>query len=113
MNVKHMKMDPNLLKTLQSVEAMSDNDIVTDAEAPEIYDWSQAERGRFYRPRKVQKTVRFDADVLAFFEKDGPGYQTRMNNALREIMNRTLGNASTKTAASHGRPSSREKNVHA
>jgi uncharacterized protein (DUF4415 family) len=49
-----------------------------------------AERGRFHRgdrrPRKVLKSLRIDADVLDFFESQGPGYQTRMNAALRAAM---------------------------
>jgi len=113
MSAKHMKTDPDLLKALRAAEAMSDEQIVTDDEAPEIHNWSQAERGRFYRPRKVQKTMRFDADVLAFFEKDGPGYQTRMNDALRDIMNHALQNASVKTDTGPARPSRRGKTAHA
>lgn len=99
MNAKHMKTDPELLRALHAAEAIPDDQIITDEDAPEIHDWSHAQRGRFYRPRKIQKTVRFDADILAFFEKDGPGYQTRMNDALREIMNRDLRNASQKTTS--------------
>lgn len=34
--------------------------------------------------RKVSTTVRFDADILTAFKKKGRGWQTRMNNALRE-----------------------------
>ncbi|WP_019092367.1 BrnA antitoxin family protein [Komagataeibacter europaeus] len=113
MSAKHTKMDSELLQALRAVEAMPDDQIVTDDEAPEIRDWSHAERGRFYRPRKVQKTVRFDADVVAFFEKDGPGYQTRMNDALREIMNRALRKAPTKTDAGSARSSRCGKTVHA
>lgn len=112
MSAKHMKTDPDLLKALRAVEAMPDDQIVTDDETPEIHDWSHAERGRFYRPRKIQKTVRFDADVVAFFEKGGPGYQTRMNNALREIMNRALRNAPTKTGSKSARPPRRGKSMH-
>lgn len=33
---------------------------------------------------KVSTTVRFDADILAAFRAEGPGWQTRMNQALRE-----------------------------
>ena len=34
--------------------------------------------------KKVSTTVRFDADVLNSFRMQGTGWQTRMNNALRE-----------------------------
>lgn len=33
---------------------------------------------------KVQMTVRFDADVIAAFKQAGAGWQTRMNDALRD-----------------------------
>jgi uncharacterized protein (DUF4415 family) len=40
------------------------------------------------RPRlespKVQLTVRYDADIVEAFKATGEGWQTRMNNALRE-----------------------------
>lgn len=33
---------------------------------------------------KVQLTVRFDSDLVEEFKQGGEGWQTRMNNALRE-----------------------------
>jgi uncharacterized protein (DUF4415 family) len=33
---------------------------------------------------KVSTTIRFDADVLAAFKAKGDGWQTRMNDALRD-----------------------------
>jgi len=33
---------------------------------------------------KVQMTVRFDADVILAFKQTGDGWQTRMNDALRD-----------------------------
>ena len=43
-----------------------------------------------YRPLKKPITLRVDADVLAWFKKDGRRYQTRINKALREIMMREM-----------------------
>lgn len=50
-----------------------------------------AERGRFYRPVKQQTTLRLDADILDWFKRhadDGAarGYQTRINQALRDYV---------------------------
>jgi uncharacterized protein (DUF4415 family) len=45
-----------------------------------------AEVGNLYRPIKKPVTLRLDADVLAWFKKQGRGYQTRINRALRKIM---------------------------
>ena len=44
----------------------------------------------FYRPLKKPITVRIDADVLAWFKKDGRRYQTRINDALRKVMEKEL-----------------------
>ncbi len=53
---------------------------------PELTDWSDAQRGVFYRPLKKQITLRLDADVLAWFRAQGDRYQTRINEALREYI---------------------------
>lgn len=39
-----------------------------------------------YRPVKKPVTLRLDADVLAWFQVGGRGYQTRINRALRKVM---------------------------
>ncbi len=44
----------------------------------------------FYRPLKKPVTLRLDADVLAWFKKDGRRYQTRINSALRKVMEREI-----------------------
>ncbi|MGQ0565211.1 MAG: BrnA antitoxin family protein [Gemmobacter sp.] len=48
------------------------------------FEAAKAQRGR---PKatapKVQTTLRLDPDVLARFKADGPGWQGRMNAALR------------------------------
>ncbi len=40
---------------------MADEEINTD-DIPEVLDWSDAVRGKFYRPVKERETVRDDAD---------------------------------------------------
>ena len=44
----------------------------------------------FYRPLKKPVTLRLDADVLAWFKRDGRQYQTRINGALRKVMEREM-----------------------
>jgi uncharacterized protein (DUF4415 family) len=44
----------------------------------------------YYRPLKKPVTLRLDADVLAWFKKDGRRYQTRINQALRNLMEREM-----------------------
>jgi uncharacterized protein (DUF4415 family) len=52
----------------------------------DVRTWMVAERGEFYRPVKEQITLRLDKDVLAWFKAGGEGYQTRINEALREYV---------------------------
>lgn len=70
---------------LRQLAQQPDRDINT-SDAPEIADWSGAERGRFYRPIKQQVTLRIDADLLAWFRSKGNKYQTRINAALRDYV---------------------------
>lgn len=42
------------------------------------------QRGRPAGSEKESTTIRFDRDVLAAFRAAGPGWQTRMNAALRD-----------------------------
>nr|WP_323177984.1 BrnA antitoxin family protein [Alcaligenes endophyticus] len=44
----------------------------------------QKVRGPQKAPRKIQTTIRFDPDVLAALKATGRGWQTRVNDALRE-----------------------------
>ena len=41
-------------------------------------------RGKNKEPTKEQVAIRIDPEVLAAFRADGPGWQTRMNTALKE-----------------------------
>ncbi|HWQ38157.1 MAG TPA: BrnA antitoxin family protein [Burkholderiales bacterium] len=47
-------------------------------------------RGPQKAPTKVLATIRLDADVIAFVRSQGPGYQSRINEALRRIKRRGL-----------------------
>jgi uncharacterized protein (DUF4415 family) len=49
--------------------------------AAQLGEW-----GEYWKARKKPVTMYLDADVLAWFRREGPGYQTRINQALREIM---------------------------
>lgn len=44
----------------------------------------------FYKPIKKPVTLRLDADVLAWFRREGRRYQTRINRALRSLMEREM-----------------------
>ena len=75
-------------------EAVSDNPEWTEADFkqakpfaelfPEVAEGLRKGRGR---PKadapKKQVTLRLDADVLEFFRRAGPGWQSRINDSLR------------------------------
>ena len=76
---------------IRALETLPEDQIDT-TDAPEVLDWSDARRGVFYRPVKQQITLRIDADIIAWFKDhapDGHGYQTDINGALREHVQRT------------------------
>src|ERR1700689_976398 len=55
---------------------------------------------------KVLTSLRIDPDVLSFFQKDGPGWRTRVNEALRAAM---LGHPATKQARAKAGVATRPK----
>lgn len=75
-------LTPKLKAELDVLAAIPDSEIDT-SEMPPIQDWSKAVRG-LYRPVKRPLSLRVDADVVDWFQRQGEGYQTRMNAALRE-----------------------------
>ena len=85
------ELPPDVQVQIRALEALPEDQIDT-TDAPEILDWSDARRGVFYRPVKQQITLRIDADIIAWFKDhapDGCGYQTDINGALREHVQRT------------------------
>jgi uncharacterized protein (DUF4415 family) len=72
------------------------DDRINIAATPEQRDRTGARLGVFFRPIKKQLTLRLDADLIEWFKTrtpGGEGYQTRINDALREYV-----------AQHHGRP---------
>ncbi len=85
-------LPPALEAELEALAARPDSKIdLTDPESPEVADWSGGIRGALFRPIKKPVAMRLDADVLDWFQRQGPGYQTRINAALREFMARHRG----------------------
>ncbi len=59
------------------------------------YDFSKGKRGPVIKPdpNKVRITIRLDADIVEYFKQEvhkagGGNYQTLINNALREFLNK-------------------------
>ncbi len=53
------------------------------------YNFKNGVRGKFYRPNKIQKTLRLDKDILDFYQKmaqsNGIPYQTLINLTLKKF----------------------------
>jgi uncharacterized protein (DUF4415 family) len=78
-------MKKKITKEIEALAAMNDKDIDT-SDIPETLDWDAAEIGKFYRPVKKKLTIRLDADVVEWFKRNKPHYQTAINKALREYI---------------------------
>jgi uncharacterized protein (DUF4415 family) len=57
-------------------------------EIPELTDAELAGLTRLYRPRKERISTFLDVEILEWLKEDGPGYQTRLNEVLRDAMRR-------------------------
>lgn len=67
--------------------------IQNDPDSPEWDDemFAKAQKGRGPQkaPTKGRLTVRLDEDIIDWLKSAGPGYQTRMNDLLRGVMEDT------------------------
>ncbi len=91
-------LTPELQAELDALAAMPESEIDT-SDMPPIADWSHAVRGAFYRPIKRPLSLRLDADVVDWFQRQGQGYQTRINAALREYISLHSNESGGSTAA--------------
>ena len=75
------------------VDALKDEKIDfsdTQELTPQMFARAVVRRGLKPVPRKEQLTIRVDSDVLEWYKKQGPGYQTRINTLLRAYMQEHL-----------------------
>lgn len=92
---------PKPTSRLSSPKAVVVAKVATAARKGRAIDWNQGTvthgggvtatiqalrrtRGPNKNPTKEQVAIRFDRDVLTAFRSDGPGWQTRINDALKE-----------------------------
>jgi len=88
---KAHKLTATQIAELQALQVMPDSEIdYTDISATTPEQWKGAVVGKFYRPVKQQLTLRLDADVLAWLKGQGKGYQTRINDLLRQAMTKEV-----------------------
>ncbi|HEY3292825.1 MAG TPA: BrnA antitoxin family protein [Candidatus Nanopelagicaceae bacterium] len=74
-------------RQLERLAAMPDESIDT-SDIPErsLDQLRGAKRADLFRPLKKPMTMRIDADILDWLKQLGPGYQTKVNQMLREHM---------------------------
>lgn len=73
----------------ERLHAMKDEDIDFSDNpemTPEMFASAVVRRNFKPIPRKKQLTLRIDSDVVEWYQKQGPGYQTRINSLLRAYM---------------------------
>ena len=87
-----LDMKKKLITPTAEEEAQINKGIAAD---PDTYELSDDEfkqlrpfRGRppSTLPLKQMTTIRLDADVMLAFKAHGPGWQTRINNALKQYL---------------------------
>ncbi len=52
---------------------------------PHIVERYRRTRGKQKAPTKEKVTIRLDSDIVAHFRDSGPGWQTRLNDTLRDV----------------------------
>jgi len=86
------RLKPGTLLPTPEEDAAITAAALSDPDAQPLTDeeWAAVKpRLRLGRPpavaRKVSTTIRFDADLLAVLKASGPGWQTRVNDAVRAL----------------------------
>lgn len=79
----------NLRRVRSTTNAEIEADIARDADVAPLLDDEWFANARAVQPvQKIAISIRVDPDVVEFFRKSGPGYQTRMNAVLRAFVER-------------------------
>lgn len=80
---------PDLRRVRSTTNAEIEADARRDPDVAPLLDDAWFAKARAVVPlQKVAISIRVDPDVIEFFRKTGPGYQTRMNAILRAFMER-------------------------
>lgn len=72
-------------RTDWSRQARQDDKDIDTSDIPEL-DQDFFRQAELRVPAKQTVTIRLDSDVLAWFKEQGSGYQTRINQLLRQYM---------------------------
>ncbi|MFC0685597.1 BrnA antitoxin family protein [Novosphingobium clariflavum] len=81
--------------TQADIDAVSDNPELTEEQIRSAVPFAEAfphlaktmrVRGAQKAPKKVSTTIRLSPEVVDFFKKGGPGWQSRIDDALRDLV---------------------------
>ncbi len=82
------KLPKSTPEEIASLKAFEDKDI-SDCPSPknlEDFRLAREMHPEWYKVRKVDVHLKIDADVLAILKAEGKGYQTRINEILRQAV---------------------------
>ena len=78
---RHIAEDPDAPEMTDDDWARARPAIEVD---PELVEWSRRRRGKQKAPTKRLVSIRLDEDIVNHFRSSGPGWQTRLNDRLRQ-----------------------------
>jgi len=79
----------DLRRVRATTSAEIEADIARSADVAPLLDDEWFDKARAVQPlQKIPISIRVDPEVIDFFRKTGPGYQTRINAVLRAFMER-------------------------
>jgi uncharacterized protein (DUF4415 family) len=73
--------------TAERIKEIQNFPITYDEDSPKLTPEQRSRLApRYWRPIKIAVSLKLDADVLNWFKSQGKGYQTRINEVLRNVM---------------------------
>ncbi|WP_027849266.1 hypothetical protein [Marinospirillum minutulum] len=63
---------------------------VEDFELEDEYDFSEAVRGRFYKPHKVEATLNLDNDIFLFLKKKAAEEHLDFHSLVNHLLRKSL-----------------------
>lgn len=78
---RHIAEDPDAPEMTDEDWARARPAIEVD---PELVEWSRRRRGKQKAPTKRLVSIRLDEDIVNHLRSGGPGWQTRLNDRLRQ-----------------------------
>jgi len=85
LNDMESQTDWEALQAKTDAEIQRDIDADSDAHALDA-DWFQVAQSVVPSSEKKRITIRLDEDIIAYFKREGDGYQSRINDVLKTFV---------------------------